>query len=584
MLTLHACGLWCLEVMEHELVRVFDKIKESPAVAQHGQVMTKPHIVDLILDLCDYRPGPGLLQKRLLEPGCGNGEFLVAAAIRLLHSVKPTTKGHDLIPCLLGVEKDGLLAEETRRRLAKVARDAGFSVQVAKQLADAWVLSGDFLRMDLPPEFDIIVGNPPYVRQEAIHKLDLALCRGAFSTFFDRADLYVAFIQKSLTHLASEGVLGFICPNRFTRNRYGTKLRALITGKYRLVHAIDLSQASPFKPEVLAYPGIYIIGQGRTNAVDFFHMTNASASECDEVRTALKQGMPPEQNGVRFHRYGEWFSGEEPWVTDSPRHLDLVRRLESHYPTLGSSASGTRVGIGVATGADNVFIVPPGFDKVEAELLLPLAMTSDCVGSVLRWGGNCVINPFSPEQPSNLIDFDAYPRARAYFLKHEARLRGRNVGKRHPTNWYRTIDRIYPSLLTRPKLLIPDIKADNVIAYDKGTCYPHHNLYYVVSDYWDLRALRAILRSSLAKFFVWVYGVRMRSDFLRFQAQYLRRIPVPFLSAMRGGDINRLVELDGEPDIDRIDAEVARVYGLTDDELALVKQAVCGPLVLDEAP
>jgi len=57
--------------------------------------------------------------------------------------------------------------------------------------------------------------------------------------------------------------------------------------------------------------------------------------------------------------------------------------------------------------------------------------------------------------------------------------------------------------------------------------YPHHNLYYVTSDEWDLRALQAVLLSAVTRLFVATYSTKMRGGFLRFQAQYLRRIRIP---------------------------------------------------------
>jgi adenine-specific DNA-methyltransferase len=556
------------------LTRIYEKMEESPAVAQHGQVMTQPHIVELILDLAGFQTSEALLGKRLLEAGCGNGEFLVAAARRLLAQNPGRPNIEQLKSSILGVEKDPSLVDEARDRLRNLLLEHGCTKRFSSILIDKWIVNADFLRFDLQPSFDFVVGNPPYVRQEAIDKTDLAYYREKFSCFYDRADLYMAFLEKGLSLLNAEGVLAVICPNRFTRNRYGCKLRALITQRFSVRHAIDLAGASPFKPEVMAYPGIYVIGRAKSNHVNFFHMTTAEPSECDEVRDALMQGNDSFQNGVRYHKHADWFSGEEPWLTESPAHLDLVRRLEEQFPTLGSEPSGTRVGIGVATGADRVFIVPKGFAQVEEELLLPLAMSADCITGSLNWTGNYVINPFGSEKSGDLIDLSNFPKARNYFKQHEDILRGRNVGKRNPNTWYRTIDRISPSLLNRPKLLIPDIKAEGVCVLDTGQFYPHHNLYYVVSDYWDLRALRAILRSSLARFFVWSYGVRMRSNFLRFQAQYLRRIPVPSAMALSHQKVKKLVEIHDTPDRDLLDKEVCKIYGLGETDLGLMLAAI----------
>ena len=217
-----------------------------------------------------------------------------------------------------------------------------------------------------------------------------------------------------------------------------------------------------------------------------------------------------------------------------------------------------------------MFIVEPAAVDVEPELLLPLATTRDVASGEVHWSGQCVINPFRSEGSDTLIDLNRYPRARRYFLKHQERLRGRHVVKRNPSAWYRTIDRIYPSLRGRPKLLIPDVKGENVVALERGEVYPHHNLYFVTSDQWDLRALRTVLRSSVAKFFVWMYGVKMRAGFFRFQAQYLRKICVPPL-LHAGPAVRRLRELDGEGDMEVIDAAVAEVYALSEKDLRLVQ-------------
>jgi hypothetical protein len=82
-------------------------------------------------------------------------------------------------------------------------------------------------------------------------------------------------------------------------------------------------------------------------------------------------------------------------------------------------------------------------------------------------------------------------------------------------------------LIERRKLYIPDIKNTIHPVLDEGETYPHHNLYFITSDGWDLEVLGALLLSDVGRFFVECYGVRMRGGYLRMQAQYLRRIRVP---------------------------------------------------------
>jgi hypothetical protein len=83
------------------------------------------------------------------------------------------------------------------------------------------------------------------------------------------------------------------------------------------------------------------------------------------------------------------------------------------------------------------------------------------------------------------------------------------------------------SLFSKEKLYIADIKERLLPALDLGKTYPQHNLYWITSDQWDLRVLGGLLISAVGEFFIHCYGVRMRGGYLRFQAQYLRRIRVP---------------------------------------------------------
>src|SRR5258707_11212973 len=107
------------------------------------------------------------------------------------------------------------------------------------------------------------------------------------------------------------------------------------------------------------------------------------------------------------------------------------------------------------------------------------SMRSDIHEGRIEWGGRYVINTFRTNEGG--IDLAEYPKLAAYFAKHDAAVRRRHVSQRSNGFWFRTIDRVYPELVPRPKLLIPDIAGSNEVAYDSGNYHPHHNLYFVTS-------------------------------------------------------------------------------------------------------
>ena len=145
------------------------------------------------------------------------------------------------------------------------------------------------------------------------------------------------------------------------------------------------------------------------------------------------------------------------------------------------------------------------------------------------------------------------------------------IAKRHcaqkaPGNWYRTIDRIWSALTQKPKLLIPDIKGKAHIVFEPGKLYPHHNLYYITSNTWDLRALQAVLLSGIARLFVATYSTKMRGGYLRFQAQYLRRIRIPFWHDVAESLRAELIQAAKACDLDACNRAVCKLYELNREE------------------
>jgi hypothetical protein len=226
---------------------------------------------------------------------------------------------------------------------------------------------------------------------------------------------------------------------------------------------------------------------------------------------------------------------------------------------LEDASTGTRVGIGVATGADSVFVAFAALD-VEPERLLPLAMVRDVKTGKLDWSGQHLVNPWDAN--GDLVDLSGHPRLRSYFELHASVLRRRYVARLRGQQWYRTIDRVDHSLTARPKLLFPDLKNAIHPVLDEGGHYPHHNLYYIVSGSWDLRVLGGLLLSGVAQAFVEAYAVRMRGGTLRFQAQYLRRIRLPHAESLSESHKTALADAFANRDTELATEVAVELYGV----------------------
>ncbi|WP_437781258.1 Eco57I restriction-modification methylase domain-containing protein [Sorangium sp. So ce1097] len=528
----------------------------------HGVVLTKPHVVSLILDLAGYTEDRDLASLSLLEPACGHGAFLVPAAERLIASARRHGRdARDIESAIRSYDVARDHVDRARLAVAGALARLGLPLDDARRLSEAWIAHGDFLLTGQGRRFDAVVGNPPYIRIEQLSPELQEEYRERYSSLYDRADLYVAFIERGLDLLAPGGVLSFICADRWTLNRYGAPLRRMLSRWYQVRCYIDLHSASPFESEVVAYPSIFAVSRGKTGSVPVATLSTASPEECEAASSALQRaegGAPERCPGVTVAEYPSWFDGDDPWVLSSPEHLEALRSLEARFSPI-EEVGGTRVGIGVATGSDRIYIVRGDVD-IERDRLVPLVMRDDIEDGRIRDAGRFVINTFGDD--GKVVRLEAYPRLAAYLRAHEAEIRKRYIAQKSAASWFRTIDRVHPELASAPKLLIPDIAGSNEVVHEEGRFHPHHNLYFITSEGWDLEALGGLLGSRVALFFVWSYAVKMRGGYLRFQAQYLRRIRLPAPESV-GEDVKRdLRSAFRRRDFEGLDALALRAYDI----------------------
>ena len=529
----------------------------------YGEVFTKRWVVELILDLVGYTVDRDLASLVLVEPSCGSGAFLGPIVERLLESVR--RHGRNLRSVERPIKAFDVLdanAELSRKLVSQRLQEASFDSDEADQVARSWVTTADFLLHDHEAaSADVVVGNPPYIRLENVPPHVMAAYRRACSTMRGRSDTYVGFIERGLDLLRPKGALGYICADRWMRNQYGADLRQLVSESFSVETVVTMHEAKAFEDEVSAYPAIIVLRndtQGRTNVVE----ANARFDESHVTRVARwargKRVASVEDAAFSATRLEGWFVGRDLWPTGSPAKLAMLADLEARFPPVEDVKTQTRVGIGVATGCDQVFITG-NEDLVEDERLLPLVQAPDIASGTIEWRGNYLVNPW---HDGRLVDLQAYPRLQAYYQAHSALLKARHVASKRPAQWYRTIDRVDPTLLARDKLVLPDLKAASHPVLDSGAFYPHHNLYFVVSQAWDLEVLGGLLLSDVANLFVGAYCVRMRGGCYRFQAQYVRRIRVPLPASLKKRDERALAAAFNDRDVERATGVALRLYGL----------------------
>lgn len=532
---------------------------------EYGAVFTRRWVVELILDLAGYTIERDLAALRAIEPACGSGAFLGPMVERLSRSCR--LHGRNIAEAAGAIRACDLqpahVAESRRVAEERMLAD-GWATDEAHALARDWVVHDDFLLgFHEVGTADFVIGNPPYIRLEAVPAPRSEAYRRACPTMGGRSDVYVGFFEVGLNALRPGGTLSFICADRWMRNQYGQRLRGMVAARFSVEAIIEMHDVDAFDEEVSAYPSVTVLRrqpQGHAIVATAHKSFDEEAARRVRIWASRKNDLRLSDPGFDAARLPTWFDGVSSWPTGTPERLALVARLERNLPALEDGRTGTRVGIGVATGADRVFVVTDP-TLVEEDRLLPLAMARDTVSGQLRWSGHYLVNPWDGDTGA-LVALDAYPQLRQYFETNVAALRKRNVADRRPQQWYRTIDRVSHSLTAKPKLLLPDIKAEIHPVLDPGGIYPHHNLYWVASEQWNPEVLGGLLLSGVAQMFIECYAVKMRGGYLRFQAQYLRRIRVPHLDLVPKRTARELERSFAGRDIERATAAALDAYGL----------------------
>lgn len=496
-------------------------MKES----EHGVVYTKRWVVETILDMVGYRSGTGLARKKIVEPSCGCGAFLTVIAERLADEAAKTGDWALIRRSVLGLDIDAEALARCEVEVARTLVERGCPEAEAHEIAHGWLRRADFL-LDAMPECDFVVGNPPYVRATEIDREKRALYCAALQSMTSGCDLYVGFFERGLDILRSEGCLAFVCADRWLQNAYGRKLRRRVGSTCNLEALVRMHGVDAFEDDVDAYPAITLIRKAPAEGPIRFVNCASDFAKVDAERdtSAVLEWLADPSGDIKGERF-EAFEiarpeGDDVYPLGSSELVEFVTKARAALPD--PEEAGIRLGIGVATGCDEIFLTDDAH-LVEPERMLPLFFMRDYRRGRLNrdlW----LVNPWTAD--GRLVDLERYPRLKSYLEAHRERLRMRHVAKKNPAAWYRTIDKLTPGLVERDLLLMPDMAAQPDPVLSRGK-YPHHNAYWIASDNWDLRVLGGFLMADTTRRFIDALGVKMRGGTLRFQAQYLRLLRLP---------------------------------------------------------
>ena len=451
------------------------------------------------------------------------------------------------------------------------------------------------IREDDPSSgFDIVLSNPPYVRQENIDPRDRDIYRETFpEVYHGSADKYVYFYARATQLLRPGGWLGCVTSNAFTKRLYGNKLRSYLAEEFAIARLVDFGEVKMFDAYVEPY--IFIGRKGATNPEATVRGHNLYPALAREIgpRASVK---PVRDELVRLPEYlatevshfdQSRLQGSEWRIGDDRSDRLYHQQLNSGIPLanfLRGSTDGT-IHIGVKTGLDDAFVIDSGtldsllaHDSSTREIIKPFAKG----GNIARWRMR--------ETTQFLIftgrglDIDRYPAVRDHLYgwypdlepKNEAGQAGRG---RRPGRyaWYELQDRVnYHEEFNHPKILWPDVSREVRFALDTDKHYPSISCLTMPQG---PRWLLPVLNSRLAEFLICQIANTVPGTLLRVNVNCMERLPIVVPEAELADRLGGLTDqvLAGELSQEKIesvereiDAIVFHVYGLTTAERKLV--------------
>ena len=401
-------------------------------------VYTKSSLVKRLLDHARWTQTADLRNARLLEPGAGDGAFLVEAVTRLVASLLRRGVRLDIGSLrgrILAYELVPAEADKARARIAMKMRALGVHQATAWACARAWVRTEDFLLAELPQNgFTHIVGNPPYVRWAKLPATYAATYAERLPKEAARGDLYLPFLHRSFEHLAAHGRCAFVCSDRWRYTVYAEGFRKRWRSTMHFTTEAAGHPTDIFERDVYVHP---------------------------EILVAERDSAP--------------------------------RRAKRRATGQTLAELGCTIRVGPALGVTPAFVLDSNEDDVEDELLCRWLDTRDVRDGGIEWSGRRVVSLYDTD--GRLLDIENYPRLAARLCRFEDRLRRRYI-VRNGAIWYRTIDKVVQAKWSAPKLLVPEIAKLPRVAIDRSGAIPSHGVYAIFAEDGDVERVYDRLRDG----------------------------------------------------------------------------------------
>ena len=481
-----------------------------------------------------------VLSIKVIDPACGSGAFLIAAYDYLkkeldeindrIADLKGRTQelfdgdemydasleNEYLIKCLYGVDLNPESVEISKLSLwlrtltkDKPLTNLDDNIKSGNSITE-FDFQEEFSEVFVKGGFDVVIGNPPYVRQESLKDIKTIL-EEKYATYIGTADLYCYFYELGIRLLKTGGVLGYITSNKWLRINYGKNIRKMLN-EYYIIEIEDHGKVKMF------------VDAGVETNVIIVKKINRQNTEVKIVLT--------EENNKTFETNQSNFN-EDGYLFLDNRLLKVKDKIDTIGKPLGEWD--VEINYGVKTGLNDAFMIDKEKynelvkkDRKNKEILVPLLRGQDIRRYEINYKDLYLINTHNGYQFNDKkipeIKIDDYPSIKEYLSEFEPALSKRGDKGETP---YNLRNCAYLKDFSKEKIMYAEIAPGASFYYDKKGFFTNNTGFILIGE--KLKYLLALLNSKLLEFsFENYYLGQKAAKSLRYFKVTISRIPIIF--------------------------------------------------------
>lgn len=370
--------------------------------------------------------------------------------------------------------------------------------------------------------FDVVIGNPPYVRVQNLDYATIDFLKANYITALKRIDLSLCFIEKSKDLMNDNGITSFITSNQFLTTEYGQAMRKFLLEKYYLKECVDFGDLPIFE-DALTYVSIFSFTKELQTTFKYYNV--------DDIKVA-ESGQYESPQVIELQRLSD-----DNWNLSKYNQQHIFDKINLDSDKLGSIG---HAHAGLFTGLDSVLMLTEEEIKkygFEEELILPVIRAENCNRYFCNKTEKYVIYPYKYENGKTIVLneqelSESYPRVYDYLLSHKEELGQRKDSRKMMADrpdWY-TLTRFgQKNIFERQKIVSPgEVKNHKFcIDYSKsGFSCARVFAITIDNEKYDLSYVLCVLNSSLIKAFLQSYSSLKAGGYYSYSSNILNRIPI----------------------------------------------------------